>query len=427
MGRVERLKRWDKKSRWLTFVIAMGSVGIICFMGYNFSYVGKEMIKKAANQTYIFFCDITQDIIENHYPNISYHWNKKEQLQDAFIKKIGQIIPLGFYMANNEKTLENQTWNGQEDYPMMQPEEVKVSEENEVVKETENNEENETDNVEAYGTVIESQNEILLQIKELSLEGGYTLEQMTDYEYLTNHLYVIDPSTSITEQELNPKILLAKDLSIETSSLDPQILIYHTHSQETFIDSVPGKEEDSIVGVGNYLTEILTNTYGYNVLHHKGIYDMTDGVLDRDPAYEKALPDLEQILNDNPSIEVVIDLHRDGVDEDVHLVTDIDGVPTAKLMFFNGTCRDTVGERTDITNPYREDNLAFSLQMALAAEAKYPDLTRVIYLKTNRYNQHLRSRSALVEVGAQTNTVEEAYNAMPILADLIHQVIQRDG
>ena len=86
-----------------------------------------------------------------------------------------------------------------------------------------------------------------------------------------------------------------------------------------------------------------------------------------------------------------------------------------------------VGERTDITNPYREDNLAFSLQMALAAEAKYPDLTRVIYLKTNRYNQHLRSRSALVEVGAQTNTVDEAYNAMPILADLIHQVIQRDG
>ena len=189
--------------------------------------------------------------------------------------------------------------------------------------------------------MIESQNEILPQIKELSLEGGYTLEQMTDYEYLTNHLYVIDPSTSITEQELNPKILLAKDLSIETSSSDPQILIYHTHSQETFIDSVPGKEEDSIVGVGNYLTEILTNTYGYNVLHHKGIYDMTDGVLDRDPAYEKALPDLEQILNDNPSIEVVIDLHRDGVDEDVHLVTDIDGVPTAKLMFFNGTCRDT--------------------------------------------------------------------------------------
>ena len=68
-------------------------------------------------------------------------------------------------------------------------------------------------------------------------------------------------------------------------------------------------------------------------------------------------------------------------------------------------------------------NLAFSLQLAMLMKAQYPDLFRVIYTKSSRYNQHLRPRSALIECGAQTNTVQEAKNAMPILADLIHQVL----
>lgn len=264
---------------------------------------------------------------------------------------------------------------------------------------------------------------LLSKIEQLVSAGSYSRNQILDYNYLIDTFYVVDKSTSLPQEILNPALLLSKDLTIQTDSSKPQILIYHTHSQEAFADSVPGQRSDTIIGVGDYLTQLLTENYGYQVIHHTGVYDMTDGKLDRDPAYTKALPEITKILEENPSIEVVIDLHRDGVNENVHLVTDINGQPTAKIMLFNGLCRDTQNDNPDTPNSYREDNLAFSLQLAMLMKAQYPDLFRVIYTKSSRYNQHLRPRSALIECGAQTNTVQEAKNAMPILADLIHQVL----
>ena len=76
-----------------------------------------------------------------------------------------------------------------------------------------------------------------------------------------------------------------------------------------------------------------------------------------------------------------------------------------------------------IYNPYIEDNLAFSLKMQLAATNTYPGFSRHIYLKGYRYNMHFCPKSLLVEVGAQTNTVQEAKNAMPHLAGVIGQVL----
>ena len=145
---------------------------------------------------------------------------------------------------------------------------------------------------------------------------------------------------------------------------------------------------------------LLEENYGIEVLHHKGIYDLPE----RDSAYSAALPNIEKLLQDNPSIEVVIDLHRDGVAEDRHLVTEVDGKPTAKLMFFNGLSRTTSqGELAYLPNPYITDNLALSFQLHLAAEEYYPGLMRKIYLKGYRYNLHLKPKSMLVEVPAACN------------------------
>lgn len=252
---------------------------------------------------------------------------------------------------------------------------------------------------------------------------GFTMEQLCDFDYLFNRFYTLNSGTSITADLLDARTLLSKDLSVQGDSSQPQILIYHTHSQEAYRDSVPGEVNDTIVGVGNYLTQILTEQYGYNVIHHTGVYDMTDGALDRDQAYQKACPEIEALLAQYPSIEIVIDLHRDGVREDVHLITDINGTSAAKIMFFNGVCRDENGDLADLTNPYREDNLAFSLQMRLASMLIADDFCRTNYLKTWRYNQQFLGRCILVEVGAQTNTVEEAMNAMPPLAQTLDYVL----
>lgn len=259
------------------------------------------------------------------------------------------------------------------------------------------------------------------RMRALSQKGGYSLEQMMSCDYLLQNLYVISAGTSITPNELNPEELLSMNLGIEKTG-DYQILIYHTHSQEAYADSVPGDVSQTVVGMGELLAQCLEE-YGYSVLHHKGIYDMTDGELDRDPAYTKALPVISSILEAHPEIQVVIDLHRDGVKEDVHLVTEIDGKQTARIMYFNGLCRDEAGERTDISNPFRRENMAMSLQLALTTMAEYPGLTRCIYLRSSRYNLHLRPRSALIEVGAQTNTVEEVQNAIPIVANVLDQIL----
>ncbi len=102
----------------------------------------------------------------------------------------------------------------------------------------------------------------------------------------------------------------------------------------------------------------------------------------------------------------------------------MDGRDTAQIMFFNGLSQTPEGPIEYLQNPYREDNLAFSLQMQLGAAAYYPGFTRKIYLKGLRYNEHLRPKSSLIEVGAQTNTYEEALNAMEPLSELLDMVLQ---
>ena len=235
----------------------------------------------------------------------------------------------------------------------------------------------------------------------------YPREKLEDFDYLIQNFYRVDKTTTINSSQLNVTQMLAKDMTLTHGADTPQILIYHTHSQEGYVDSIPGDVSTTVVGVGDYLTELLQEQYGLNVLHHIGQYDVET----RDDAYSLAGPAVEKILAENPSIEVVIDLHRDGVGENTHLVTNIDGVDMAKLMFVNGLSRTTsVGEIGYLYNPNLADNLAFSFQNQLTMAEYYPGLSRGVYLKGYRYNLHYSPKSLLLEVGAQTNTVQEAMN-----------------
>ena len=236
------------------------------------------------------------------------------------------------------------------------------------------------------------------------------------------NFYTVHPTAAAGRDMINAETFLSKDFALEQDSSKPQILIYHSHSQEEFADYHRGNREATIVGVGEYLTELLRKK-GYQVIHDTSVYDLREGTLDRSKAYTYALEGIESILKENPSIQVVLDLHRDGVAEGTHLVREINGKPTATVMFFNGTSQTPDGPISYLENPNREDNLAFSFQLKLCAEAFYPGYTRNIYLKGLRYNPHVRPRSALIEVGAQTNTYEEALNAMEPLAELLDTVL----
>ena len=250
-------------------------------------------------------------------------------------------------------------------------------------------------------------------------------ERLLDYDYLRNQFFIIDSNANVSDGLLNAAEFLGKDLAMKQDASAPQILIYHTHSQETFADSREGKAEDTVVGVGDYLTEILTRKYGYHVIHITEAFDLMGGTLDRNSAYDYAREYLEKYLQENPSVEVLIDLHRDGVSENRHLVTEINGKPTAQIMFYNGLSNTVSQGNVDyLPNPYIKDNLAFSFQLEYQAAEYYPDFYRGIYLAGLRYNLHLRPKSLLLEAGAQTNTLQEVKNAMEPFADILHRVLK---
>lgn len=250
----------------------------------------------------------------------------------------------------------------------------------------------------------------------------YNLEELSDYEYLLSHFYTVEPTTAVTAQELDAEKLLAEDMTIDRTVDGPQILIYHTHSQEGFADSVPGDPSTTIVGAGEYLAELLRNR-GYKVMHVTSVYDLIDGELDRSEAYSRAEEEISQILAEHPSIQSVIDLHRDGVAEGTRLVTELNGKTMARFMFFNGLSRTRKnGPIEYLHNPYIEDNLALTLQLKLTCDQYYPGLARNIYLKSLRYNLHLSPKALLIEAGAQTNTLQEILNTMEPLADVLDTV-----
>lgn len=251
----------------------------------------------------------------------------------------------------------------------------------------------------------------------------YSIQQLMDYDFLMKHFYSVHSSTTAGRETMNAEKFLSADMKLQKDPSVPQILIYHTHSQETFADYGPDSPDANIVTVGNYLTELLREK-GWNVIHDTSSYDMQSGKLDRNNAYTYALDGISGILQEHPTIQVILDIHRDGVGENTRLAADVGGKPTAQIMFFHGMSRTPEGPIEYLPNPNLDGNLAFAFQMQLAAARLYPGFTRKIYLKGLRYNLHLRPRSSLIEVGAQTNTLEEAKNAMEPLAELFDMVLQ---
>lgn len=88
-----------------------------------------------------------------------------------------------------------------------------------------------------------------------------------------------------------------------------------------------------MIEVGTALTKELENVYGIKTVHDKSVYDMVDGQLDRNAAYNFAGDSVEAALRKNPSVKVVIDLHRDSVENNIHLRTKVNGKSAAQIMF----------------------------------------------------------------------------------------------
>ncbi len=364
--------------------------GIICILviGFVLLYGKKNLPQEVARKVFLTGVNYGAETVDKDI-----HWE---------FEYLEGIFPL--YQYANDTMIEPSDIEDKLTYEMILAEQAK---DEEVM--SEDLKEDTKENVQSVGQTVASKESLL--------------EKMKDFNYLLSHYYTVDSTTTIGADQLNVKDLMSRDMHINHEKKGPKILIFHTHSQETFVDSVPGDSNTSIVGMGKYLAKCL-NEKGIETMHHDGVYDLINGKLDRSKAYQMSEAGVKEILNQNPSIEVVIDLHRDGVPENMHLVTEINGKPTGKLMLFNGLSRTkTNGDIAYLKNPYIQDNLSFSFQTQLEAECLYPGLMRRIYLKGYRYSLHMMPKSLLVEAGAQTNTVEEMKNSMELLANILYKVL----
>ena len=256
---------------------------------------------------------------------------------------------------------------------------------------------------------------------------AYDLEQLRDIDFLASKFYTVDTRTRLTAADFNVDKFITADLKIKKITQSPQIIIFHTHSSEGFSNSSPGNLYDGVFGLGEKLSDILLEKYGIRSIHCTQRFDVVDGKTQIMGAYERMEPVLKQMIADNPSVEIAIDIHRDGVPENMRLVTTLDGKPTAQIMFFNGLSKlyqnGSLTSLSWIPNPNLPTNLAFSFNMQLSAMSLYPGFTRKPYLNAYRYSLGMLPKSLLVEVGAQTNTMEEAFNAIEPLADILADVV----
>jgi stage II sporulation protein P len=192
--------------------------------------------------------------------------------------------------------------------------------------------------------------------------------------------------------------------------------VYHTHNAESYAgdggeDRVAGGRNGEVVEVGELLVESL-NQRGVQAIHSSEVND-TIYIESYDHSYQTA----KKMLEENPTIRILLDVHRDGLPPQVGKSTEkVNHQETAKVMI-------VIGQK----NPNWEKNNAIANEIIQIAEQKYPGLffTKIRYASEARYNQHLTSGALLLEIGSQLNTKEEALAAAIPLAEVLKAYLEK--
>jgi stage II sporulation protein P len=231
-----------------------------------------------------------------------------------------------------------------------------------------------------------------------------------------------------TEMEVDLEAVAALNTTVSLSTQGPQILIMHTHGTEAYTpdgddqytasDSYRTTDEDyNMLRVGEEITAVLEEA-GYSVLHDTTLYDYPSYT----GSYARARAGIQALMEEYPSISLVIDVHRDALiasDGTAYKVlTTLEGEKTAQLMLVVGT--DAGG----LEHPNWRGNLSFALQVQERLLALDTTLPREINLRTSRFNQDLTPASLLVEVGSCGNTLEEALAGGRRFAQALAQALE---
>lgn len=207
---------------------------------------------------------------------------------------------------------------------------------------------------------------------------------------------------------------------IRVTKENPRILIYHTHSGETYSNSPEGNyhskdKENSVMAVGSLVTEELDKR-GWGVVHTTKYNDYPSF----NNAYASSLKTIQPILSKYNSVDIAIDLHRDARNltddalknaEEERMTTTINGEKVAKFFF-------VVGER----NPNVDQVRALAEDITTFAQSKYPELVLPVVEKPyGKYNQFVAKNHMLIEVGSNGTSADEAKASAKYVAQILDE------
>lgn len=226
-----------------------------------------------------------------------------------------------------------------------------------------------------------------------------------------------------TDYYFDIESLIAKPLNLQ----NPSVLIYHTHTSEaytpspdyTYTQSDPYRSENpeyNVTHIGEVVASVLKNK-GINVIHDKTSHDYPS----YSGSYDRSLETIEKNLAENPSIQIVLDIHRDAIaDSDGNYLktyAEINGASCAQALIVVGT------DRGGLTHPDWQENLSLGLRLQSVMLSKYPGLARPLHLREERFNGHSSHGALLIEIGSNGNTMEEAIKCAEYVAESIASLL----
>ena len=198
---------------------------------------------------------------------------------------------------------------------------------------------------------------------------------------------------------------------------EPQVLIVHTHGTESYNPDTRSEDiSNNMIRVGDEMEKVFKEN-GINVIHSQIMHDIPQ----YNNSYRKALNTIEATVKEHPSIQVVLDIHRDAMtnknDEKFKVVANINGEKVAQVMIVVGT------NQMGLPNDHWQENLKFAMKCQESINQSYPGLTRPIDLRQERFNMHATLGSLIIEVGTHGNTLEEAVKSGAYTAEAISKVL----
>lgn len=248
--------------------------------------------------------------------------------------------------------------------------------------------------------------------------------------------YTYSPSSSCVELPFGG--MMKNDTDIDTEYLldqctrkpnvdivigpEPLVLVMHTHTTESYEESEKEfyDENDSsrttdlqksVVAVGKMIVKKLEEA-GIGVIHDTSVFDYPE----YSGAYDRSAERVEEILRENPSIQIVIDVHRDAIESEgirYAPVAEIDGKTAAQVMIICG----------HVNVPGYRYNLRLASRLQSIMESKYPTLARPLLFYDRNYNQELTKGSFLLEMGSNSNSLEEALYSGELVGECLKQLI----